>query len=186
MYIQIFHICTGCTSKYFIFAQDVHPNISYLHRMYVQTYREQQQLQQENNQSPGPPAPPPDIQVRAKSSKEVIVDSGIEDHERSCCLLTCLAHGLVPLGSETGFPFGANCLASNQSGRSHPITYVVASISDSFPGSDIFHSICLLPFRQRQAGGLQGSKSQGGELSSGIRGCNLLRSSVPVNKAFTT
>ena len=31
--------------------------------MYVQTYREQQQLQQENNQSPGPPAIPPDIQV---------------------------------------------------------------------------------------------------------------------------
>ena len=40
--------------------------------MYVQTYREQQQLQQENNQSPGPPAPPPDIEVLCKNQYEKV------------------------------------------------------------------------------------------------------------------
>jgi choline/ethanolamine kinase len=43
-------------------------------RMYVQTYREQQQLQQENNQSPGPPAPPPDIE-ESRIMREVTVFS---------------------------------------------------------------------------------------------------------------
>jgi len=43
-------------------------------RMYVQTYREQQQLQQENNQSPGPPAPPPDIE-ESRIMREVAVFS---------------------------------------------------------------------------------------------------------------
>ena len=89
--------------------------------MYVQTYREQQQLQQENNQSPGPPAIPPDIQVSVcnlrigpfqimsfRPIKKIWFENwrntctGIKDHEGGGSLFPGLSHGLVPLGPQTG------------------------------------------------------------------------------------
>ena len=89
--------------------------------MYVQTYREQQQLQQENNQSPGPPAIPPDIQVSVcnlrigpfqiisfRPIRKIWFESwrntctGIKDHEGGGSLFPGLSHGLVPLGPQTG------------------------------------------------------------------------------------
>ena len=144
-------------------------HFSHFHRMYVQTYREQQQLQQENNQSPGPPAPPPDIEVSTRTSKKSeTFRSGIEDHEGSRCLLPCISHGLVPLGSQTGKSAVWNCLWTS---RHENCMFQTVN----FSGSDIFHSICLLPFCSRQVGRLQGGKSQGWDSSLGAGGRQFLR-----------